>query len=276
MVRDGKPRGFFYLDHRTVDGKFNIITDSYATSAALHDSVVYLDRLDRTRQRFGFTVEAVALDAGYQTAAICKGLNDRSIYGVIAYRRPSPRRGYLRKREFVYDEYYDCYLCPQDQVLRYRTTDRGGYRHYASEPQQCAGCVLFDRCVSSASGRKTVTRHVWQDHVEQVDEHRLSEKGKRIYKRRKETVERSFADAKQLHGHRYARMRGLSKVREQCLLAAAAQNIKKIATAVWRPAPRQQGDPDPGPSGRESGKRRLKKAENHCKTHRLVQYPLAA
>src|ERR1035437_3913571 len=33
--------------------------------------------------------------------------------------------------------------------------------------------------------------------------------GKRIYKRRKETVERSFADAKQLHGHRYARMRGL-------------------------------------------------------------------
>ncbi|TWB32402.1 DDE family transposase, partial [Nitrospirillum viridazoti] len=47
---------------------------------------------------------------------------------------------------------------------------------------------------------------------------------------------RSFADAKQLHGHRYARLRGLAKVTEQCLLAAAAQNIKKIATilARWR------------------------------------------
>lgn len=62
-----------------------------------------------------------------------------------------------------------------------------------------------------------------------MDQHRLSRVGKRIYKRRKETVERSFADAKQLHGHRYARMRGLTRVQQQCLLAATAQNIKKIA-----------------------------------------------
>lgn len=47
-------------------------------------------------------------------------------------------------------------------------------------------------------------------------------------------MERSFADAKQLHGHRYARLRGLSKVREQCLLAAVAQNMKKIAQILAR------------------------------------------
>lgn len=58
-----------------------------------------------------------------------------------------------------------------------------------------------------------------------------------FYKRRKETVERSFADAKQLHGHRYARMRGLSKVQQQCLLAATAQNIKKIALLLSRSGP---------------------------------------
>ncbi|WP_038013164.1 transposase, partial [Terasakiella pusilla] len=57
---------------------------------------------------------------------------------------------------------------------------------------------------------------------------------KAIYKRRKETVERSFADAKQLHGHRYARLRGLTKVKEQCLMAATAQNIKKIALILAR------------------------------------------
>ena len=61
--------------------------------------------------------------------------------------------------------------------------------------------------------------------------------GKRIYKRRKETVERSFADAKQLHGHRYARMRGLNEVQQQCLLAATAQNIKKIALMLSRMGP---------------------------------------
>ncbi|TCP95942.1 DDE family transposase, partial [Cricetibacter osteomyelitidis] len=62
---------------------------------------------------------------------------------------------------------------------------------------------------------------------------RVSEQGKKLYKRRAETVERSFADAKQHHGHRYARYRGLSKVQMQCFLAAVAQNIKKIALVVW-------------------------------------------
>ncbi|HBZ8549591.1 TPA: transposase, partial [Salmonella enterica subsp. houtenae] len=58
---------------------------------------------------------------------------------------------------------------------------------------------------------------------------RLTPWGKKAYARRKETVERSFADAKQHHGHRYARFRGQMKVQMQCLLAAAAQNMKKMA-----------------------------------------------
>lgn len=42
MVREGKPKGFFYLDHRTVDGRCAIITDSFATPANVNDSIVYL------------------------------------------------------------------------------------------------------------------------------------------------------------------------------------------------------------------------------------------
>ena len=38
-----------------------------------------------------------------------------------------------------------------------------------------------------------------------MDAHRLTETGKRLYKRRKEAEERSFADVKELHGHRYIR-----------------------------------------------------------------------
>ena len=81
---------------------------------------------------------------------------------------------------------------------------------------------------------KVVTRHVWEGSKERINKHRLTEYGKEIYARRKETVERSFADAKELHGHRYARMRGLSKVQEQCLLCAAAYNMKKIALYLSR------------------------------------------
>jgi hypothetical protein len=118
MVRDGKPKGFFYLDHRTVDGKLGIITDSYATPASVHDSIPYLARLDRQRERFGLPVAAVGLDAGYATAAIAKGLEDRDIQGVTGYRRPTPPKpGMMRKAGFIYDREVDVYRCPQGQEL---------------------------------------------------------------------------------------------------------------------------------------------------------------
>jgi transposase len=233
MVRDGKPKGFFYLDHRTVDGRLGIITDTHATPANVHDSIVYLGRLDRQRERFGFDVGAVGLDAGYATSGIAKGLEDRRIPGVIGYRRPTPPRpGMMGSKLFHYEAAADGYRCPRGQLLTYATTDRTGYRHYKSDPAICRTCPLLASCTSSRNATRLIIRHVWADARERTDANRLTSWGKRIYKRRKETVERSFADAKQLHGHRYARFRGLLAVTVQCLLAAAAQNIKKMALAL--------------------------------------------
>jgi transposase len=233
VARDDKPGGFFYLDHRTVDGRCGIITDSHVTPGNVHDSQPYLSRLDRQRQRFGFTTHATGLDAGYFTPHICKGLVERKIYGVIGYSRPTHRAGYLRKKDFVYDEKLNCYLCPQNQALSYRTTTREGYREYVSNPAVCQACPLLGQCTTSRNHTKVVTRHIWQEYKEEINSHRYEDKGKAIYKRRKETVERSFADGKELHGHRYARFRGLSKVQMQCLLSAACQNMKKIALHLW-------------------------------------------
>ena len=233
LVREGKPKGFFYLDHRTVDGKCAIITDTFVTPGNVHDSQPYLKRLDRQRERFGFKVQSAGLDAGYFTPHICKGLTERTIYGVIGYSRPTHREGYLRKKDFVYDESSDCYLCPQNQILHYRTTTRDGYREYVSDPSFCCSCDLLGQCTTGKNCIKVVTRHVWQDYKDEINSHRYEDQGKAIYKRRKETVERSFADGKELHGHRYARFRGLSKVQAQCLLSAACQNMKKIALLLW-------------------------------------------
>lgn len=234
MVREGKPKGFFYLDHRTVDGKHAIITDTHATPATVHDSVPYLRRLDRQRERFGFQVRAVGLDAGYANSAIAHGLEQRGIYGVTGYRQPNHGEGLFGKRKFRYDAERDVYVCPNQQLLEYRATNRQGYRQYHSHPEHCRACPLRLQCTRSKNMVKIITRHVWQAARDRVDSHRLEPQGKRIYERRKETVERSFADAKQLHGHRYARMRGLNNVREQCLLAATAQNMKKIALLLSR------------------------------------------
>ena len=229
MVRDEKPKGFFYLDHRTVDGKCNMITDVHVTPGNVHDSVPYLKRLDRQIERFKFPVEAVGLDAGYFTAALCKGIEDRALYGVLGYRRPTHKKGYFYKREYQYDVERDEYTCPAGERLIYKTTNREGYRHYQSNPGICQSCEYLARCTKNANYVKTVTRHVWEDSKERINQHRLTPEGKAIYARRKETVERSFADAKQLHGYRYARYTGLTRVQGQCLMAAAAQNIKKIA-----------------------------------------------
>ncbi|AIS28173.1 transposase DDE domain protein [Burkholderia mallei NCTC 10247] len=202
MVRDDKPKGFFYLDHRTVDAKHAIITDTHVTPASVHDSQPYLDRLDRQRERFEFKVEAVGLDAGYFTPAVCQGLEERGIAGVMGYRTPNHKPGMFYKRQFKYDAYRNEYVCPQGQALPYSTTNRLGYREYKSNAQICGRCPVRSQCTNSAIAVKVVTRHVWERAKERVDARRLTEWGQRIYARRKQTVERSFADAKQLHGHR--------------------------------------------------------------------------
>ncbi|RLM16517.1 IS5 family transposase [Gibbsiella quercinecans] len=202
MHRDNKPQGFFYLDHRTVDGKHGIITDTYVTPGNVHDSQPYIGRLERQRQRFGL---------------------------VPGYRRPNKGQNAYQKKHFTYDPEQDVYVCPADALLTYGTTDRNGYRHYRSDAHVCTGCPLRDDCTKNSKMQKTVTRHVWEAAKEKANALRLTKWGKKVYARRKETVERSFADAKQHHGHRYARFRGLMKVQMQCLLAATAQNMKKMA-----------------------------------------------
>jgi len=168
--------------------------------------------LSAKKTRFGFAVNHVGLDAGYFTSAVCHGLETQNIYAVMGYRRPTHKSGYFYKREYVYDAANDHYTCPQGQALIYKTTSREGYRHYQSDAAICKNCAMRDRCTRNADYVKTVTRHVWEDSKERINQHRLSDVGKTLYARRKETIERSFADAKQLHGYRYAQFRGRSKV----------------------------------------------------------------
>ncbi|XOK59403.1 IS1182 family transposase [Paenibacillus elgii] len=231
MVRDGKPEGFFYLDHRTVDHKYNIITDVHITPGNVHDSKPYLERLELQIKKFEFDkiLEAVALDAGYYTADICKKLHIRRIYAVIGGRSYTPVKGLIAKWRFKYDRERDLYICPQKQELPYATTDREGYRQYKSAPEICKDCPLLSQCTRSRNKQKILTRHVWQDSKEWVKQNGRSRSGKYLYRLRYQTIERSFADAKELHGLRYCRFRGKKKVLEQALMTAICQNVKKIA-----------------------------------------------
>lgn len=71
MHREGKPKGFFWLDHRTVDGKRGIIMDTHVTPGNVHDSQPFIGRLAHQVERFGLDTATVGVDAGYFTAAVC-------------------------------------------------------------------------------------------------------------------------------------------------------------------------------------------------------------
>lgn len=232
LMREGKEETFAYLDHRTVDGKFNIITDVHVTAANIHDSIPYIGRLDRQIERFGFNVKSVGLDAGYNTVAVCHELVKRNIFGVLAYKRPSTNKLFIRKKEFSYDKENDVYVCPGQQHLIYKTTQRNGYRVYASNPKVCSNCKFLKQCNNNKQKCRVISRHVWEEDKIKIASNRLTSYGREIYKRRKETIERSFADAKQLHGYRYARLRGLWNVSFQCFMTAICQNLKKIASIL--------------------------------------------
>ena len=146
MVRDGKPKGFFYLDHRTVDGRHAIITDTHVTPANVHDSVPYLRRLDRQRERFGFEVHAVGLDAGYCDSGDCKRAGRARHLWRDRLSHAQPRGRFVPQTQFRYDEENDFYVCPNGQLLVYRTTNREGYRQYHSDAKQCRDCPLRAQC----------------------------------------------------------------------------------------------------------------------------------
>ena len=60
-------------------------------------------------------------------------------------------------------------------------------------------CPRREECLSAKQERKNLRRHVWENYKDMAYAFTHTEKGKNIYKRRKETVERSFYDSKELH-----------------------------------------------------------------------------
>ena len=202
-----------------------------AAAGNIHDSQVFTDIFTQVQERFD-DMESVVVDAGYKTPGICREIVEAQKKPIMPYRRPMTKDGYFRKYEYVYDEYFDCYLCPNDQVLKYSTTNRQGYREYKSDPKQCQGCALRMRCTQSQNYTKVVTRHVWEDYVEIAEDLRHTAEGKQLYQARGETIERVFADAKEKHGMRYTHYRGLRKVGHYLKLLFACMNLKKLA--LWK------------------------------------------
>lgn len=228
LFHKGEHKKCFAYNAQTACDRHGWILAATVDSGNKHDSSVFEDIYKKIKERTG-KPEAVVTDAGYKTPYIAKLLIDDNTTPYMPYKRPMTKKGFFYKNEYVYDEYYDCYVCPNNQTLEYSTTNREGYREYKSDSKICKTCPSRGQCTVSANCQKVITRHLWQGYLDEADENRYTYKGKELYARRKETLERVFADAKEKHGLRFTRHNGLRGVKTQVLLTFMVINLKKLA-----------------------------------------------
>jgi len=224
-----------YEAHTACD-EHGYVLETVITSGNVHDSVAFDDVYDKVTERFP-EIKTVVADSAYKTPHIAKKVFDDNRVLSTAYKRPMTMNGGHEWWKYVYDEYYDCILCPEYQALKYSTTNRDGYREYKSNPDICRNCPTRELCTHSKDCVKTVTRHVWADYIERTEDIRQTPKYQELYKQRKETIERVFADAKEKHAMRYTPYRGLAQVQNWVKLKFAAMNLKKFSTRRWKETP---------------------------------------
>ena len=172
-----------------------------------HDSRTFKGLFDKIED---IGTKTIIADAGYKTPAIAKLLIDKEIKPLFPYKRPMTKKGFFKKYEYVYDEYYDCYICPNNQILRYSTTNRDGYKEYKS------------------------CKHIWEEYMEECEDIRHTLGMKELYKQRKETIERLFGTVKEHHGFRYTQMYGKARMEMKVGLTYACLNLKKLAKMLQR------------------------------------------
>ena len=224
--RKGEHKHVFAYGIETACDKNGWILDFDVNPGNEHDSRTFKGLYDKLEN---IGMEKCVVDAGYKTPAIAKLLLDDGVKPVFPYKRPMTKEGFFKKSEYVYDEYNDCYICPNDQVLKYSTTNRDGYKEYKSCGHVCEKCEFLGQCTASKNHVKVVTRHVWEEYMEACEDIRYTEGMRELYSHRKETIERIFGTAKENHGFRYTQMYGKARMVMKVALTFACMNLKKLA-----------------------------------------------
>lgn len=168
FVKGEHKRQFAYEAHTACD-KNGFVLETVVTPGNIHDSVVFDEVYDKVMEQFPET-EVVVTDAAYKTPHICKKVFEDGRVLSTAYKRPQTMKGGHEWWKYVYNEFYDCVICLEYQLLKYSTTNRDGYREYKSDHQICAGCPTRERCNHSKDCVKTVQRHIRKDYEELAEE----------------------------------------------------------------------------------------------------------
>ncbi len=209
--------------------KHGIITGVDVFSANEKESLLVLRHLERQKQRLGLPIEKVALDRGYDTGAVHRGLELLGITSYIpAIRFPNDPSKY----GFTYDQQQDTFICPMEQPLVYRRLNSnkstGKYlRWYQTQGDVYRKCTSHETCFDKTSARRKILASscylaFYRGHSRVNTPEYLH-----MMRKRKIWAEGSFAAMKREHNLSTIHKRSILAATEECLLSAMALNLKR-------------------------------------------------
>ena len=223
-----------YQDHYVVDGgKARVILHALVAPADVMEGQPMLDFLWRVRFRWKVRLKRAVGDSKYGTVANIRALEDAGIRAYLALpdteHRDSP---YYPLAAFRYDAARDLFWCPQGHPLRReRANPKREFYGYRGDPAVCNACPVRAACTPGTYGRQ-LHRSFHADYVDRVRAYHATAAYKKAMRKRGVWVEPLFGEAKQWHGLRQFRLRGLPKVNTEGLLVAAGQNLKRWLVAT--------------------------------------------
>ena len=224
-----------YHDHYVVDGgKQRIILAALVTPADVMENVPLRDLLWRVCFRRKLRPGQVTGDTTYGTVENIVAVEDAGIRAFFPLPDFEARTPFFGKGAFIYDPARDAYRCPQGQLLLRRKTKYTEHEVlYRADARTCNACLVKTECTASEHGRM-VHRSFYEEYLDKVRRYHTTETYQKAMRKRKVWVEPLFAEAKEWHGLRRLRLRGLANANIQGLLIAAGQNLKRLlATRGW-------------------------------------------
>jgi transposase len=231
---------FGYSLNYLIDMEHAVIVDVEATPTRISKEVNATETMiERTRDRFGLKPSHLAGDVAYGTGEMLGWLVERNIDPHIPVWDQSvvAPEGKFTRVDFTYDRDRDVYICPGGKELRSSgTVLDGSTLKYIARRSDCARCTLKPRCTTGRERR--LSRDVNQDARDHTQSLKDTEPFLRSRTRRKK-IETLFGEAKRNLGFDRLRLRGLAGARDEFLLTATVQNLKRLVrhTAIPPPTP---------------------------------------
>ena len=230
---------FGYSLNYLIDMENAIIVDVEATPTRISKEVDATETMiERTQDRFALKPRHLAGDVAYGTGDILGWLVNRDIDPHVPVWDQSEvaADGKFVRADFAYEKDGDLYICPSGKELKTSGTVHDGTTiKYIAKRSDCAQCPLKPKCTTGRERR--ISRDVNQEARDYTQALMETDAYKRSRSQRKK-IERLFGEAKHIHALVRLRLRGLSGAKDEFLLTATVQNLKRLAKHAIRPPPR--------------------------------------